>query len=368
MPLRSILKKSERAKKSPEKETVITPILFMRSDTKTEEIIYPPSYPDHEESKRSKNGKNKEKKSKRLLGRWCSVPRTPSESRKSSLRLRPNIPVFEKISRHLHRKSRASDKVPENLPDIEIIADQVERRVEKRINEIRAQWEKRATILAKKNEESTAKYLSINDDRHAKELRMAREMHEANSANDNIIEAIRLHEAGELHASTMMFGRLAEFQNENNTLSQVLYGLSLRHGWGCTPDPEKALEYLSAAASCAASIEDLALKAGRKSGGAAKDELVLALYELANSFRHGWGIPIDRVAAKQYYETAANLGDTDAMNEVARCYAEGFGCKKDMFVAAKYYRMAENEGNKIIGNSWIWKAKYNAPMKVTFKD
>lgn len=35
------------------------------------------------------------------------------------------------------------------------------------------------------------------------------------------------------------------------------------------------------------------------------------------------------MAAKQYYETAANLGDTDAMNEVAWCYLEGFGCKKD---------------------------------------
>lgn len=49
---------------------------------------------------------------------------------------------------------------------------------------------------------------------------------------------------------------------------------------------------------------------------------------------------------EQYYETAANLGDTgkfcqmaapgvvlmivpDAMNEVAWCYLEGFGCKKD---------------------------------------
>ena len=37
----------------------------------------------------------------------------------------------------------------------------------------------------------------------------------------------------------------------------------------------------------------------------------------------------DAVAARSYYETAANLGDTDAMNEVARCYEEGFGGKKD---------------------------------------
>ena len=66
-----------------------------------------------------------------------------------------------------------------------------------------------------------------------------------------------------------------------------------------------------------------------KKGGAAKGELVLAMYELANSFRHGWGVEKDPVAARSYYETAANLGDTDAMNEVARCYEEGFGGKKD---------------------------------------
>ena len=66
-----------------------------------------------------------------------------------------------------------------------------------------------------------------------------------------------------------------------------------------------------------------------KKGGAAKGELVLAMYELAQSFRHGWGVEKDPVAARSYYETAANLGDTDAMNEVARCYEEGVGGKKD---------------------------------------
>ena len=66
-----------------------------------------------------------------------------------------------------------------------------------------------------------------------------------------------------------------------------------------------------------------------KKGGAAKGELVLAMYELANSFRHGWGVAKDPVAARSYYETAANLGDTDAMNEVAKCYEEGLGGKKD---------------------------------------
>lgn len=72
-----------------------------------------------------------------------------------------------------------------------------------------------------------------------------------------------------------------------------------RHGWGCEPDPERAVFYLSAAANNAADVESLALQAGLKKGGAAKGELVLAIFELANCFRHGWGIEKDPIAAKQ---------------------------------------------------------------------
>jgi hypothetical protein len=71
-----------------------------------------------------------------------------------------------------------------------------------------------------------------------------------------------------------------------------------------------------------------------KKGGAAKGELVLAIFELGNCYRNGWGVKKDPVAARQYFETAANLGDTDAMNEVAWCYLEGFGGKKDK---VRYY-------------------------------
>lgn len=151
----------------------------------------------------------------------------------------------------------------------------------------------------------------------------------------------------DLEESTAMFGRLAE----SNAMAQILYGLALRfvpanslgsrspmnqyqyvvnrHGWGTNANPSLAITYLSRAASSSAAVESQALQSGLKKGGAAKGELVLAMYELANSFRHGWGVEKDPVAARSYYETAANLGDTDAMNEVARCYEEGFGGKKD---------------------------------------
>jgi len=89
----------------------------------------------------------------------------------------------------------------------------------------------------------------------------------------------------------------------------------------------------------------------------------LAIYELGNSYRQGWGVSKDPVTAREYYETAANLGDADAQNEAGWCYLEGFGCKKDKILilqkkAAKFYRMAEAQGNKTLGNSWIYKDKY----------
>lgn len=40
-------------------------------------------------------------------------------------------------------------------------------------------------------------------------------------------------------------------------------------------------------------------RAGLKKGGAAKGELTLAIFELANCFRHGWGVTKDPAAAKQ---------------------------------------------------------------------
>lgn len=49
----------------------------------------------------------------------------------------------------------------------------------------------------------------------------------------------------------------------------------------------------------------MALKAGVKKGGAAKGELVLAIFELANCFRHGWGIAKDPIAAKQVSHLAS---------------------------------------------------------------
>ena len=338
MTLKDLLKKKEKTN-----DDVVAPIVpaleqdpsapgvtIMRSDTNTQELISPPTFAsdnaaahtdDHSTTKR--------------FSRLRSSSNASTTSKRSSI-------GEKRLSQRLHlphSRSRASSQssvnVPTDLPDIQDMSLEGEER--------EARWEERATILAQANpntrpksqegragskspDEKLRERLQGQSPAHLGEQPVmgTRSLSSA-KADDDIQKAIQLHEAGDLAQSTAMFGRLAN----GNAMAQIMYGLALRHGWGITPNPALAVQYLSAAAASSALVESAALSSGMKKGGAAKGELVLAIYELANSFRHGWGVKKDPIAARNYYETAANLGDTDAMNEVARCYEMGDGGKKD---------------------------------------
>ncbi|TVY56672.1 hypothetical protein LCER1_G002448 [Lachnellula cervina] len=387
MPFKDLLRKKEKltdAHAPPPAPAVREPsfeapqFTFMRSDTHTQEIISPPTFSSANSSRPSVADAKDSNAEPRTSGMFKGRSRSKADSlvvcSSSAVSTSSHISTSDKskpkrLSERFHlRKSQiTSTSVPSDLPEISVgDGDAGE-----------SQWEKRATILARENERSRSRPVtptgpSTADLPRLSSMTLGESGRDKGAvltqqADDDIQEAIRLHEAGELETSTRMFGRLADPNGENNALSQVLYGLALRSGWGCTPDPGAAVRYLSAAASNAALIEELALKAGMKKGGAAKGELVLAIFELANCFRYGWGVTIDKLAAKQYYETAANLGDTDAMNEVAWCYVEGFGCKKDKWAAAKYYRLAEQSGSKTLGNSWRprWWSSRAAQLQMT---
>lgn len=342
--LKELLKKKDRIDSSeplPPHMVQANEFTFVRTDTHTEEYIKPPAF-GGDDTQSSRDG-----------------PRSPSASRKSFSRFRKSVSPAasdtsspEKERKEGHRRlshvlrlnkdrsdSSSSVNLPADLPSIDDTYNDSGDRQDKE-----ARWEERATMLASKSPiigsrppTGDMEGLSIG----APPSPRPRSINDPVSDVD-IQEAIRLHETGELERATQMFHVLAQ---QGNVLSQVLYGLSLRHGWGCQPDPKEAVTYLSAAASNSANIESDALKAGMKKGGAAKGELVLAIFELANCFRHGWGVPIDKVAARQYYETAANLGDTDAMNEAAWCYLEGFGGKKD--------KVSLNFSISHLNHSWV---------------
>lgn len=363
--LRDLLKKKEQISNDAQQQTTrpaqldVPEFRIIRTTTESEEVIEPPSFPDDEPSADTKT-KEQKKDNRRTLGfrRFShaaqtkdTTPSRPSlESQESSkgnaLPIRPKNE--RRLSERLHlggrSRSRSNDAssshLPENLPaapDFVAVptisvdgADDEEAKAEQARKE--AQWEKRATILASGNKLLEEEQKRQQQEAQAQQRPTNRDRSPSISdkhGDENIQEAIRLHEAGDLEASTQMFGRLADPKGANNALSQVLYGLALRHGWGITPEPEKAIHYLSLAASNSAAVEQAALASGMTKGGAAKGELVLAIFELANCFRHGWGVKKDPHAARQYYETAANLGDTDAMDEAAWCYTEGFGGAKD---------------------------------------
>ncbi|KAF8935007.1 hypothetical protein BGZ47_010110 [Haplosporangium gracile] len=253
-------------------------------------------------------------------------------------------------------------------------------------------------------------------------------------ADDNIQRAIELHERNQLEEATHYFRLAAQSENP---LGQLMYGLSLRHGWGCKANPKEAIVYLQRAAEYAmgemkvidgaptttsstvsvvsapvdysnaannnsspdmigsqplspplspSSLSPLStstertqpsqsaaaagappLQSVRRMGSMdrttamsmARRELVMALYELGMSYLKGWGVAKDKPVAFTYFKIAADLGDPDSQNETALCYYEGIGIEKDMYESAKYYRMASAQGASQLGNSWIWKPKYD---------
>lgn len=238
-------------------------------------------------------------------------------------------------------------------------------------------------------------------------------------ADANIQKAIELHENNQLEEATRYFGLAAQSENP---LGQLMYGLSLRHGWGCRPNPTEAIKFLQRAAEYAMgelhelnpskfipaiSVSEVpqqqqqpkspqdpekqqpqgvqqqrqqqqqqqkpssalsgAQQTLRRMGSMdrreaivmARKELVMALYELGMSYLKGWGVVKDKAVAFTYFKIAADLGDADAQNETALCYYEGIGVDKDNFESARYYRMAAAQGASQLGNSWIWKPKYD---------
>lgn len=285
----------QEAEPTPQESKLAVPeFTFIRTTTESEEVIQPPTYPED----RSKPPPTDKKENRRTLGfrqsSSSSVATTSSFLSSAAEKSDQQLPVRTKGERrlsarlHLTRRDRSrsagsvesSSNLPQDLPEApESVGpaqggphgkDVVEDKDAKEERE--AKWEKRATILAMSSPFKDGQ-LQSEKVQDTGERNRSRSPSISDRAGDvNIQEAIRLHESGDLKLSTEMFAQLANPKGDNNALAQVLYGLALRHGWGVVKDP---------------------------------------------------------VAARQYYETAANLGDTDAMEEAAWCYLEGFGGQKD---------------------------------------
>jgi TPR repeat protein len=247
---------------------------FMRTTTSTQEIISPPSYPGDRSSQQQALNLNATAASPKRLSRFRRHSNASGE-RDDNVGEERTSRDEKRLSERLHfghsrSASSSSVNIPSDLPAMGAVGQDEDT------------WEHRATLLAKSNPSASSTSRPSSSASH----RRAPSIHE----DDDIQLAISLHEAGDLQKSTEMFGRLGDPEGANNALSQVLYGLALRHGWGVPKDEAKAIVYLSAAASNSAGVEEEALKAGMKKGGQAKGELTLAIFELANCFRNGMSL------------------------------------------------------------------------------
>jgi len=223
---------------------------FVRTDTYTEERIYPPGAggdrSDSGEESPSHLAEPKSATRSRLSLDVFRSSRSRSESASSSKSGdrsaggggAPPRRLSQRL--HLSRSPVSSDNVPTDLP--EIVVPGPAEGAEDQDGHHESQWEKRATMLARKNEENRTRpptpvqnttqafsQMSMGGGSGGEPTPLPKGTVSSKAIDEDIQEAIRLHEAGDLERSTALFGKLADPKGANNPLSQVLYGLALRY-------------------------------------------------------------------------------------------------------------------------------------------
>jgi hypothetical protein len=107
---------------------------------------------------------------------------------------------------------------------------------------------------------------------------------------------IKHHEANELKLSASYFEKSATI-NGGCGVGKLMWGLTLRHGWGCPKNEKSGFNWLRKAAESA--MEDLETARKNMSGvdnAKVQNDLVLAIYEVGQCFFHGWGVAKDMKA------------------------------------------------------------------------
>ena len=137
MTLGDLLKKREKIREGSGEKQAPPPFTFMRTDTNTQEVISPPTFADDQQNLQGKTSLEKKRFSRFRTSSNASAKSTTSNT--SEKRLSSRL--------HLGSHSRSSSAGSINIPsDLPAISDGIGESEDKE-----AQWENRATILAKEN-------------------------------------------------------------------------------------------------------------------------------------------------------------------------------------------------------------------------
>ncbi|KAH8884530.1 hypothetical protein GQ53DRAFT_786223 [Thozetella sp. PMI_491] len=269
------------------------------------------------------------------------IPRPSLERSKLSTEvLRPAQQPSPDPSRPSTEESRQSEDVPRGRPLTSPVHDAMKSKTALSINTSDS-----ASTIKAHSQHSTAPT-----------------MHDI-SLEEHVSKAVALHEKGSLNESTY---HLRHAARQGHPTGMLLYALACRHGWGMRPNQREGVEWLRKAvesASIEIADEEEHAKEGKSIDRAEqktrKAQLALSVYELGVSHMNGWGIVQDKALALRCFEIAGSWGDVDALAEAGFCYAQGVGCKKNLKKSAQFYRQAEAKGMSMVGNSWIYKSKYD---------
>jgi len=113
-------------------------------------------------------------------------------------------------------------------------------------------------------------------------------------ADQLLQEGIQHHEANRLREAAAAFERSAKTPGGSG-VGMLMWGLTLRHGWGCPKDEVLGFSWLRRAAEAA--VGDLEHARTGIDASAVRGELVLAIYEVGQCFFQGWGVKKDQKMA-----------------------------------------------------------------------
>jgi hypothetical protein len=113
------------------------------------------------------------------------------------------------------------------------------------------------------------------------------------TASEFLSMGIEFHEQGELERSAWCFERSAKVEGGIGS-GMLLWGLSLRHGWGVGKNEELGTRWIQKVVE--GRVKDGVGKgeSGKEEKRVEKNELILGLLELGNSFAYGWGVRKDK--------------------------------------------------------------------------
>ncbi|THH30395.1 hypothetical protein EUX98_g3792 [Antrodiella citrinella] len=187
------------------------------------------------------------------------------------------------------------------------------------------------------------------------ELSSPNALNDPHTPQDFLQLGISHHIANRLEESARCFEKSATLDGGCG-VGMLMWGLTLRHGWGVPQNEEKGFKWVRKAAEGA--VTDLESAKAEIDSSASKSELVIAIYEVGQSFFRGWGVEKDKKMGVSYFRVAARLGDPDAQQSLAFALEHGKGCKKDRKEAALWYRAAVKQGASDVGLAWIYKEKF----------